>query len=262
MPEYSKDYYKILQMDPTAEQEVISAVYKRLVRLYHPDTNTSPHAHHRMREINEAYEILSNPQARASYDRWYYAFQRESKTQDNNTQQVWTRKEAEAHRKKASEDLKKACSEGKGIVYDLKKFLFDIETLVAKFQAKHSKRILAIKKVVSRVTVVLVIVLVVIGGILFVNKYMLSPISCRFVDGIYFRDRLLLKNTSPQTYHNIIIKFTVADQSILRLFPTWQPDEEKAILVSLKQEKVPRLITIDFFANEEVCSRYCYIKKQ
>ncbi len=34
------------------------------------------------------------------------------------------------------------------------------------------------------------------------KRLVLSPISCRFVDGIYFRDRLLLKNTSQQTYHN------------------------------------------------------------
>lgn len=63
-----KDYYKILQVDPTAEPEVIDAAYKRLALKYHPDTNKSSDSRHRMQEINLAYEILSDPQKRAFYD--------------------------------------------------------------------------------------------------------------------------------------------------------------------------------------------------
>jgi DnaJ-class molecular chaperone len=37
MPLKNKDYYKILQVDPSAEQEVIEAAYRRLARMYHPD---------------------------------------------------------------------------------------------------------------------------------------------------------------------------------------------------------------------------------
>ena len=40
------DPYKILQVDPEAEDEVIAAAYRRLARKYHPDTATGPEAHH------------------------------------------------------------------------------------------------------------------------------------------------------------------------------------------------------------------------
>jgi len=64
-----KDYYQILHVHPSAKPEVIRAAYKRLSRKYHPDINKSPDATRRMQEINEAYEILNNPQKRAEYDR-------------------------------------------------------------------------------------------------------------------------------------------------------------------------------------------------
>ncbi|MBI5301247.1 MAG: J domain-containing protein [Chloroflexi bacterium] len=64
----SSDFYKILQVDPSAEPEIIEAAYKRLVRKYHPDVNTLPDATARIQEINDAYEVLSNPALRAEYD--------------------------------------------------------------------------------------------------------------------------------------------------------------------------------------------------
>lgn len=65
----SENYYKVLQVDPSAEPEVITAAYHRLARKYHPDTNTSPDAKLKMQAINESYETLSNPAKRAEYDR-------------------------------------------------------------------------------------------------------------------------------------------------------------------------------------------------
>lgn len=62
------DYYKVLQVDPLAEPEIIEVVYKRLVRKYHPDINRATDANRRMQEINLAYEVLSDPQKRAEYD--------------------------------------------------------------------------------------------------------------------------------------------------------------------------------------------------
>jgi hypothetical protein len=64
-----KNYYKILQVDPDADPEVISAAYKRLSIKYHPDTNPSRDANRRMLEINEAYQVLKDPVKRAHYDR-------------------------------------------------------------------------------------------------------------------------------------------------------------------------------------------------
>lgn len=64
-----KNYYKILQVDPSAEPEVITAAYKRLSLKYHPDTHHAPDATRRMQEINEAYQVLNDPLKRSQYDR-------------------------------------------------------------------------------------------------------------------------------------------------------------------------------------------------
>jgi hypothetical protein len=63
------DKYKVLQVDPSAEQEVIEAAYRRLARKYHPDLNRAPDAAERMRELGAAYDVLRNPVRRAQYDR-------------------------------------------------------------------------------------------------------------------------------------------------------------------------------------------------
>jgi curved DNA-binding protein CbpA len=72
--ECMKDYYKILQIDPEASLEVMNNAYRTLVRQYHPDvyhTRLKDRMNAKMREINEAYQVLSNPGTRADYDRRY-----------------------------------------------------------------------------------------------------------------------------------------------------------------------------------------------
>jgi hypothetical protein len=66
-----KDYYAILMVHPKAELFVIEAAYKRLAREYHPDFTNTPAQHEKMVEINEAYEILSDPARRKRYDKEY-----------------------------------------------------------------------------------------------------------------------------------------------------------------------------------------------
>lgn len=63
------DYYRTLQVDPEADPDVIKAAYKRLVQKYHPDVNQDPEAADKMAQIMEAWEVLSDPAARAEYDR-------------------------------------------------------------------------------------------------------------------------------------------------------------------------------------------------
>ena len=64
----SADLYRTLQVEPSADLEAIHAAYRRLARLYHPDLNPRPEAAERMRAINAAYRVLSDPQRRATYD--------------------------------------------------------------------------------------------------------------------------------------------------------------------------------------------------
>lgn len=69
-----KDYYSILQVDPRAEQEVIEAAYRRLMRKYHPDVLSSEERDseeilRKVQELNAAYEVLGDSQRRQEYDR-------------------------------------------------------------------------------------------------------------------------------------------------------------------------------------------------
>lgn len=64
------DPYRVLQVDPGADQEVIEAAYRRLARKYHPDLNVNVRdAEQRMKQINRAHDILRDPVRRAEYDR-------------------------------------------------------------------------------------------------------------------------------------------------------------------------------------------------
>ena len=63
------DFYRILQVDPSAHDDVIQAAYRRLALRYHPDRNPSAEAARVMTRINAAYEVLSDPARRARYDR-------------------------------------------------------------------------------------------------------------------------------------------------------------------------------------------------
>ncbi len=67
----SKDYYQILGISKSASPEEIKKAYRRLALKFHPDKNPNdPAAAEQFKEINEAYEVLSNPERRLDYDRF------------------------------------------------------------------------------------------------------------------------------------------------------------------------------------------------
>lgn len=63
-----KDYYQILGVPKDATAEALKKAFRRLARKYHPDVSKEKDADARMREVNEAYTVLSDPEKRAAYD--------------------------------------------------------------------------------------------------------------------------------------------------------------------------------------------------
>jgi molecular chaperone DnaJ len=68
-----RDYYEILGISRNATDDEIKKSFRRLAKQYHPDTNKEQGAEARFIEINEAYEVLSDQQKRAAYDRYGHA---------------------------------------------------------------------------------------------------------------------------------------------------------------------------------------------
>lgn len=62
------DYYRLLQVNPEADPEVIEAAYRQLAKKYHPDVSQADGATKLMQEINEAYDTLRDPSRRATYN--------------------------------------------------------------------------------------------------------------------------------------------------------------------------------------------------
>jgi curved DNA-binding protein len=62
------DFYRALDVSRNASQAEIQRAYRRLARAYHPDVNPDPGAEQRFKEISEAYDVLSDPDARTRYD--------------------------------------------------------------------------------------------------------------------------------------------------------------------------------------------------
>src|SRR5882724_6964421 len=90
------DYYKILGVDKNASQDDIKKAYRKLARKHHPDLNPNDkEAHKKFQQINEANEVLSDPEKRKKYDQygkdWQHADQfeqaRQSRPRSGGSQQ-------------------------------------------------------------------------------------------------------------------------------------------------------------------------------
>jgi molecular chaperone DnaJ len=68
-----RDYYDVLGVERSASQGDIKKAYREMARKYHPDVSDAPDAESRFKEINEAYQVLSDPDKRNAYDRFGHA---------------------------------------------------------------------------------------------------------------------------------------------------------------------------------------------
>src|SRR5512141_2620602 len=68
-----RDYYEVLGVPRDADDTALKSAYRKLALQYHPDRNKEAAASERFKEINEAYEVLSDPEKRQMYDRYGHA---------------------------------------------------------------------------------------------------------------------------------------------------------------------------------------------
>lgn len=72
------DFYKLLGLSSAASQDDIQKAHRKLVRQEHPDANPEdPHAEKRFKQIQQAYEVLSDPEKRREYDKQFRVFSTE-----------------------------------------------------------------------------------------------------------------------------------------------------------------------------------------
>src|ERR1700677_2609673 len=67
------EYYEFLGVSRDCNDQELKTAYRRLAMQYHPDRNSAPDAEEKFKQASEAYQVLSDPQQRAAYDRYGHA---------------------------------------------------------------------------------------------------------------------------------------------------------------------------------------------
>ena len=68
-----RDYYEVLGVPRNVSKDELKKAYRRLARQYHPDVSNEDGAADRFKEVNEAYEVLSDERMRSTYDQFGHA---------------------------------------------------------------------------------------------------------------------------------------------------------------------------------------------
>ena len=115
-----KDYYKILEVDSNATAEQIKKSYRRLAMTYHPDRNPgNKSAEDMFKDINEAYDVLSNPEKRKKFD-----IMRDGK---NNTTDFYTKNSSSYYNKYSSGSTSSSSKSANKAKKDADDFDLDLE---------------------------------------------------------------------------------------------------------------------------------------
>ena len=107
-----KNYYEILEVNKRASKEVIEKAYKVLVKKYHPDLytgNSKQYAEKKLKEINEAYSVLTDEFMKEQYDvelerQEQKALYEKYNNQNNNTKKIKNKKEGKEREQKQELD--------------------------------------------------------------------------------------------------------------------------------------------------------------
>lgn len=123
-----KDYYKILEINQTATQEEIKAAFKKQAVKWHPDRNLGTDTTEKMQEINEAYLILKDKEARERYDREYLRYKE------------FTQQSKSYHQEKTSQDYKQSQSESNQRKEKAKEPNYEFDDEILKKWVRNARR--------------------------------------------------------------------------------------------------------------------------